>query len=94
MKKVSNVNDNVELRFRATIHCHVVVALSYLPLDKNFLVMTIPAELSPNQVNAYPACMAGVTLNSPTNSRPALAGKEGGTSCLSSAVFISTKRCG
>ena len=53
MKKVSNVNGDVELRFRATIHYHhVVVALSYLPLDNNFLVMTIPAELSPNQVKA------------------------------------------
>lgn len=27
----------------------------YLPLDNNFRVMYIPAELSPNQVNAYPA---------------------------------------
>jgi hypothetical protein len=29
--------------------------LLYLPLDNNFRVIYIPAELNPNQVNAYPA---------------------------------------
>ena len=39
--------------------------------------MTTPAALNPNHVTAYPACVAGVTLNSPTVAALGRTGKVG-----------------
>ena len=66
----------------------MVRRLHPLPLVISLRVMNIPADDSPNQVTAYPACVNGVTLNSPTASALGVTGNDNESFVASSSLKL------
>lgn len=63
--KIANVHKYFETSCTATVITAFIITY-HLPRVIIFRIIITPAPDNPNHVTAYPACVSGKTLNSPT----------------------------